>query len=440
MRNNRNLRLGENKSKTKVERRTPFPTVIDDNPWVIQEGRTPAFVTIKDGQHIMRVPLGDSEADRRIRLHEQGHIAFTPLFESEDDVPKGVEWQTLNAVEDSRIAIRLGKVHPEYKEINESVEAVDANLREQFRGAFDRARDAVDNPKRITAMNPPMQPLDIARYIAASKGYQEEDFFRELAWQSNFGWATEIVDRLYEKHFGRGNPTWDDTVNYARDLEREVGQVVQDMAEFVDEAEEAGFDEGIQRYYKQYKGDAQWGKLTVERPPLTQRMPTGMKAKKRRATDQGSVPRNWHRMQTDQKVFSMRKLRRNDCGTILIDQSGSMSLSLDEMREIIARWPGVIIAGYSGARPNRGYLRILAQNGRMVADRELPAKHQLNIVDGPALDWLGKQKGPRVWISDGIVTGVNEERNEWLLRDAARKVNKYRITRVENVREILGDR
>jgi hypothetical protein len=30
------------------------------------------------------------------------------------------------------------------------------------------------------------------------------------------------------------------------------------------------------------------------------------------------------------------------------------------------------------------------------------------VIDGPALHWLAKQSHPRIWVSDGQVTGVND--------------------------------
>ena len=54
-----------------------------------------------------------------------------------------------------------------------------------------------------------------------------------------------------------------------------------------------------------------------------------------------------------------------------------------------------------------------------------------NIVDGPALDWLGKQPGPRVWVSDGFVTGVNDTTSVDLGAAAQVTCNRGSIRRVE---------
>lgn len=439
--NRRGTKLGDKPGAKKEEKQTPFPAMIDGNKWQIREGKIPAFVAKTDeGEFLMQVPMGNNEADRRIRLHEEGHVAFTPLFSSKNELPSGVEWDTLNAVEDSRVAIKLAKVADEYRHLNENVPVLSRQMRQKFEAAFRATQEAMDNPGAIDLANPPMNPLDLARFVAASKGYEEESFFRNQASYCGFDWINETVDELYDQHFSKANPEWEDTVNYARSLEEKVGQMMQALADEQGELKDGQLEENQNRSNYRHKSavKVEWGKMELKRPPLPERMPVGMKSYKNRANDRGQIPVNWHRYCTDMKLFNRRRKKNNESGTILVDQSGSMSLSTDELIEILARWPGVIVAGYSG-HGGVGYLRILAEKGKRVHDRDLPARVGGNIVDGPALDWLCKQPGPRVWISDGLVTGAYENTDRNLLLDAARKVKKGRIIRVENVREILGD-
>ncbi len=56
----------------------------------------------------------------------------------------------------------------------------------------------------------------------------------------------------------------------------------------------------------------------------------------------------------------------------------------------------------------------------------------LNLIDGPALDWLRSRRepGPRVWLSDGRVTGAREATTSGLVADATRRLKAARAIRV----------
>jgi len=56
-----------------------------------------------------------------------------------------------------------------------------------------------------------------------------------------------------------------------------------------------------------------------------------------------------------------------------------------------------------------------------------------NIVDGPALEWLAAQAEPRIWISDGVVTGVNDVDYAALSAEALRVQMTGRIGRLDNL-------
>jgi len=57
---------------------------------------------------------------------------------------------------------------------------------------------------------------------------------------------------------------------------------------------------------------------------------------------------------------------------------------------------------------DRGELRVVVRDGRRAAPRDLEPYGGGNIVDLPALKWLARQAAPRVWISDGHVTGCGD--------------------------------
>ena len=90
-----------------------------------------------------------------------------------------------------------------------------------------------------------------------------------------------------------------------------------------------------------------------------------------------------------------------------------MNLDVDDIFEIIKILPASTVAIYSGEShpgydsPEKasGMLQIVGKDGRYVAD--IPEHGLNNLIDGPAIDWLGRQAEPRILVSDLQFTGVN---------------------------------
>lgn len=141
----------------------------------------------------------------------------------------------------------------------------------------------------------------------------------------------------------------------------------------------------------------------------------------------------------DGRAFGIR--RRAYGGAILIDCSGSMSLQRGDIERVLAVAPGATVAVYAGL-PNdsqSGRLVIVASHER-VADLS-PLGLWLgagNVVDVPALEWLSRQRAPRVWISDGAVSGVRDKPGENLKREVAEIVRAGRIRRLLNIPAYLA--
>jgi hypothetical protein len=70
--------------------------------------------------------------------------------------------------------------------------------------------------------------------------------------------------------------------------------------------------------------------------------------------------------------------------------------------------PAGTIAAYSGIG-DHGIIRVLARQGKIANGTEAYEMLGGNVVDGPALRWLGQQQSPRYWVCDGYVTGVNDK-------------------------------
>ena len=189
---------------------------------------------------------------------------------------------------------------------------------------------------------------------------------------------------------------------------------------------------------------SKWGNMKLNYPELTERLPVKITGKRKKYSDMGVAPRAMHRHTTDGKVFSASTKRK--AGTLLIDVSGSMSFSERDIDELVRMLPAATVAMYSGTSGGdyrdevHGHVHILAKNGKYV--KRIPSHFRENIIDGPAMDWLGKQEEPRIMVTDMQVSGIGYNRrrdecesdfaNKFML-EALQKVKQYRITPINDI-------
>lgn len=188
---------------------------------------------------------------------------------------------------------------------------------------------------------------------------------------------------------------------------------------------------------------APWGTLTIHTPRLTH---TTVKPRdigrlhRHMARESGRVPRYMHRYMSDGRIFSQKKRKRGGIA-LLIDASGSMPLSTDDIDNILNKVPASIIACYSGDHAS-GKLRVLAKDGRRVkADLVGSGAGGYNVVDLPALQWLSRQPNTgKYWLSDGGVTGVGDacEVGNWKAVDELLVANDiYQVASVERLLKVI---
>lgn len=166
--------------------------------------------------------------------------------------------------------------------------------------------------------------------------------------------------------------------------------------------------------------ETEWAIPTVVEPELTVALRGGNFQVTTAETGTAVRWAQLHRIATDGVVFRRNRRRPGTLqrGTVLIDASGSMDLSDELIERMVEMLPHATIAIYSG-NPSSSYRRmasgawvvVVARNGRRVAtirDRNRVPRGGENMCDGPALLWLSRQATPRLWICDGMVTGINE--------------------------------
>jgi hypothetical protein len=158
----------------------------------------------------------------------------------------------------------------------------------------------------------------------------------------------------------------------------------------------------------------------------------------KRPTDEGVYLRYPHRYLSDRRVFGHR--RRVPGGAVLIDASGSMHLSAAHVDRIVAAAPGAHVLGYA-ASLERGVLRVLARDGRRVApeDCDFSGVGTSNVIDLPALEYLARLRvQPRLWISDGLVTGIGDRTGPENLRQVLSLTESKGIRRLATLDEAIA--
>lgn len=205
----------------------------------------------------------------------------------------------------------------------------------------------------------------------------------------------------------------------------EHGEAVKQQA-----AENDMFLEQIEEYDQD---DNLWGRAKVTQLNLSRRLPAALRALRPKAGFVGPFryPLRSDPVVSDGRCFAER--RKVPGGTVLVDCSGSMSLSEEQIRDIIEAAPAATIACYA-SDPNSdttGTIWVVAKRGKFAPQRKWrPLMGYENVIDGPALMWLANQEGPRIWVSDGLVTGNHAARSTNLLTEAAKIVRRGKIKRL----------
>lgn len=153
--------------------------------------------------------------------------------------------------------------------------------------------------------------------------------------------------------------------------------------------------------------------------------------------DEGSVFHAPWRILTDGYVFRtrLRHPKKHSVGSILLDCSGSMSLTYDMIESFLESAPAANIAMYWGMS-GHGILRIVAGEGKVASKEHFTPNGGLNEVDGPAMKWLCAMPGPRLWVSDGNITGLRDGALRPEVRAAFMKdLKEHSVTRIHRLDE-----
>lgn len=188
---------------------------------------------------------------------------------------------------------------------------------------------------------------------------------------------------------------------------------------------------------------ASWGKLVIERCAMPKQT-RGNIGKSRTASNVGRSPRRIHRLLTDPEKRIFDKVKRGVGGVVIIDGSGSMSFTHDQIRKIVEAAPGATVAIYTDRDHGAGATNmwIVADKGKMVTELPDVFGHG-NGVDFPAIEWAVKNRqtsrSPIVWVTDGGVCPSNGGYSDLLAMQCITFCKKNKIIIVPYVDEAVRE-
>lgn len=409
----------------------------DIEVWDVSNGWPPA---INSKERKMRTPLVDytcpcgANHARALRLQQYGHLGFTPD----------------NADEQAR-AYGLEVVQSKYRRIAEETRVLQLmrhHVADDFdhpvciptlEGQFLRNLASQDVGGMIQTMLVANQTPDgrkVVEKFGANIKRQMPLLFPFIAY------VQDSIDTYIGKAGQKG--AYEDTLDLCYSLEsaeESMTEMMEAMAELAAEEEAADVTEQEMaikdwghRIPEELDG-CRWANMRIEVAPLN--MKAAVKpTRKWTMRDEGVIPKGIHRWSVDGRIFA-QPVHKDHGYAVLIDCSGSMSWSPKDLEAILEKAPATTVALYS-ASGNSGILRIVSKGGKRAQDSFIrPPDGGGNGIDGPALRWLAKQKGLKIWLSDGHVTGISDGGSRTLFEDASAVVKKGRIMQTFDAEETI---
>lgn len=447
----------------------PAPAIIDGVEWQVRDSGNPRLAYVDFSSKTMVVPMDCGDVGDLLRNHEMAHVKITPRDPTMlEELAREFPNRTLQAAEDCRVyaALNNAGINTDVSHWPDSdIEAVaampptPANREEQLRGLIatkgtgDYARlSAVLDPALVAKAEslyaehyaPAVERGEIPTFDACvamareahsycnaappppspggegdepegesdgknrgnGKGSESSDSKDEGesdAREDEDGSESDGEHRNGSKDLSRPF-TPGDTSNTASPPAFDPATLTDD--EMQDLKDLLGADAGRYLAAIGTRGGGEIlepSRVKFLRPKLSRPQKGRTAGARKVCTDTGSVPRRLSRYATDGAVFS--KTVKKGFASVVVDCSGSMSFTTKDVEEIVDSLPHCNVAVYSG-RGEFGQIVLVAKDGKRVD--EMPPFLGGNVVDFQAVEWLAKQRGPRYWICDGMVTGKSD--------------------------------
>jgi hypothetical protein len=401
----------------------------EQGAWSIENGsvhRGDASCNLSERR--LRVPDGRDDVARVVRAHELMHIRVSPhsrvLVPSEVDVSE----RALECAEEFRVNHLLSLLRFDTGLLHDGSERLGARRV----GEANRWDEAVcfyvavlgtgaetDYLKGVRATQPSWPPI-LRALRKAVLGVVTDQGAAEVG-------DTALSDEGYSTGFERV------TIPVARLITRTIGTAPPTDAE------------GLRRFRRSLEPGARRAPSEVFAAlAWDETMDYVARARRRghrrvRPSTSGTVMRYPDRLLTDPMCRAFAQKTSVVGGVIVIDQSGSMDVTLAELDALLVGAPGALIIGYSHRPGDQGRTAnawVLANGGR-VASRARSGNIG-NGVDGPVLRWAVRRAAgqPVVWVTDGQVTDSNDHPCHSLSVECAQLVRRHRIVLVRSLADV----
>lgn len=430
------------------------------------------YITVSG--RVMRVPLDDSLLARAIRAHEQIHVKVSP----QDITPYITEVTgegAIRAAEEARVNMIASMLGFPMGSLQTGSEKFDGELIAQ-NDAWDEAVYAVAAAIHTGSLKPLISGVrrfndawaDSLREIAKELVAFQKEQIKQI--KSHIDGVRKTTDTSALEVYGSTSKTANNHIkgmNYTIELamllesiasmpspQQETNPKSSDgepgsngtekpdkLSEDTEDNDLTDNKQTVDREMIQNKAKAilknnigvfgvgEWLPLNVKRMPMGVTIP-GAIGRKRVASNIGRNPRRMHRILTDPDKRVFDKFVKSTGGVVLIDCSGSMRLSKEDVRNMMMAAPGCVVLGYSASwqteKPN---LFILGEKGKIC--NELPKFPGGNGNDLPAIKFAVSKrqnaKTPVIWITDGMVYRPSGGGGEYDERECAEYARKHRV-------------
>ncbi len=399
-------------------------------PWVIERGSASrGGASCNLSERVLRVPDGADETSRIIRAHELMHIRVSPYHRDHTPTDPELVPRALECAEEFRVNLLLSRLGFQISLLSDGTERLGG---QRLAGSEQWGET-------------------ICFYLAVLGTGAEAPFVRGVR-SSQPSWPAAL--RVLKKRVGSvvaslnvhelGDTILDDegvprgfslvSIPIARLLSRSMGAAAPESPEALRvfrQSLEAGSRRAPSAVFAPIMFDETMRFASRERRTMYRRS---------RPSVTGPVMKFPGRLLADplQRAFA-GKMTANG-GVIIIDQSGSMDVSVVEIEDMLASAPNALIIGYSHRPGDRGVTPnawVLANQGRVV--KQVRAGNIGNGVDGPVLRWAttwARPGEPIVWVTDGQVTDSHDHPCHRLSLECASLVQRHRIRLVRSLSQV----
>lgn len=403
---------------------------VDSRPWTVFEGSTNrGSASCNLTERILEVPFGPGAQARVVRSHELMHARVSPHAKHLMRALSEVSPRALECSEEFRVNTLLARLHFDVALLCDGTE----KLGGRRLGEAGEWAEAVCFFVAVLGTGAEKEFLaGIRQSRAPWLGALRAIGKRALAHMNQLSTETIGATRLNDEGLPTGYVA--STLVLARLLTQSMSARVPTTPEEL-RAFRRSLELGGRR-----PATGQFATLVFDDSITHSPRPGRANVRRARSTSTGSVLRYPGRLLTDpqRRAFSQRIAHHG--GVVVIDQSGSMDLSLEALRDIARSAPSALVIGYShrpgdlGTTPNAW---LLAERGSVATI--CPTGNVGNGVDGPILQWaLVQRRGqePVVWVTDGQVTDSHDHPDEALTQQCANLVRRHRIRLVRELRDV----